>query len=80
MQFPTDLSLFFSLPEIDYINDGVYGAFNCTLFDHQVVHPVVMTLGDRFLGPDAIDTAGPLEECSVWGESCNAPCRLYINR
>nr|ADE10032.1 unknown [Tremella fuciformis] len=22
-----------------YINDGVYGAFNCIMFDHQIVHP-----------------------------------------
>lgn len=29
-----------------------------------------MTLGDDFLGPDAVEAAGPLEECSVWGESC----------
>ncbi|GMK54584.1 hypothetical protein CspeluHIS016_0111700 [Cutaneotrichosporon spelunceum] len=27
-----------------YINDGVYGSFNCILFDHQIVHPYPLTL------------------------------------
>lgn len=50
----------------DYINDGVYGAFNCTLFDHQVVHPVVLTLSDVFQDAPAFDKT---ETCSVWGTS-----------
>ena len=29
----------------DYINDGVYSAFNCIMFDHQIVHPYPLTLG-----------------------------------
>lgn len=32
-----------------YINDGVYGSFNCTMFDHQVVHPKVLTLDGDFI-------------------------------
>lgn len=28
----------------DYINDGVYGSFNCIMFDHQIVHPFPLTL------------------------------------
>lgn len=28
-----------------YINDGVYSAFNCIMFDHQIVHPYPLTLG-----------------------------------
>ncbi|KAK4688225.1 ornithine decarboxylase, partial [Tremellales sp. Uapishka_1] len=28
-----------------YINDGVYGSFNCIMFDHQIVHPYPVTLG-----------------------------------
>ena len=31
-------------PLPDYINDGVYGSFNCILFDHQVGHPYPLTL------------------------------------
>ncbi|SCV74950.1 BQ2448_7979 [Microbotryum intermedium] len=53
-----------------YINDGVYGAFNCTLFDHQVVHPKVMTLGEDFVADASFDST--LEECSVWGPTCDS--------
>ena len=31
-----------------YQNDGVYGAFNCIMFDHQIVHPKVLTLQRQF--------------------------------
>jgi ornithine decarboxylase len=34
----------FRAPHPDYINDGVYGSFNCILFDHQIVHPYPLTL------------------------------------
>ncbi len=34
-------------PPLDYINDGVYGAFNCILFDHQKVHPCVLSMNGR---------------------------------
>lgn len=27
-----------------YINDGVYGSFNCILYDHAVVHPEIMRM------------------------------------
>lgn len=26
-----------------YINDGVYGSFNCILYDHQIVKPILLT-------------------------------------
>jgi ornithine decarboxylase len=66
--FASDLTLLSY--RADYINDGVYGAFNCTLFDHQIVHPVVMTLSDVFqTSSDYTST----EECSVWGAS-SPPC------
>ncbi|RSH78330.1 uncharacterized protein EHS24_002049 [Apiotrichum porosum] len=29
-----------------YINDGVYGSFNCIIFDHQIVHPYPLTIGN----------------------------------
>lgn len=25
-----------------FINDGVYGSFNCNLYDHKIVHPVTL--------------------------------------
>ncbi|WOO77111.1 Ornithine decarboxylase [Vanrija pseudolonga] len=34
-------------PEVMYyINDGVYGSFNCIMFDHQIVHPYPLTIGN----------------------------------
>ncbi|KAH9812423.1 pyridoxal-dependent decarboxylase [Melampsora americana] len=43
-----------------YINDGVYGTFNCIMFDHQVVYPKILTLDGKFYpeGPrQGIETA-----------------------
>lgn len=57
---------------LDYINDGVYGAFNCTLFDHQVVHPHVLTLSDVFQGLGDELPVAPLEKCSLWGPTCDS--------
>jgi len=42
-----------------YINDGVYGAFNCIIFDHQVVEPKVLTLGGVFYGDGFTETGYP---------------------
>lgn len=43
-----------------FVNDGVYGSFNCVLYDHQqvVAEPLVPS------------TAAP-RPCSVWGPSCD---------
>ena len=46
-----------------YVNDGVYGAFNCIVFDHQM--PKGMPL--RAAAPGA-----QLYECSVWGPTCDS--------
>ena len=27
-----------------YINDGVYGSFNCIMFDHQIIHPYPLSI------------------------------------
>lgn len=56
------------------MNDGVYGAFNCIIFDHQVVQPRVLTLADVFNATGEVDsdaTDGAVEECSIWGQSCD---------
>ncbi|MBW0510791.1 hypothetical protein O181_050506 [Austropuccinia psidii MF-1] len=42
-----------------YINDGVYGAFNCIMFDHQVVNPKILTLGGVFYGDGFSETGYP---------------------
>lgn len=43
-----------------FINDGVYGSFNCVLYDHQQV--VAEPLQESVEKPSA---------CSVWGPSCD---------
>jgi len=51
-----------------YINDGVYGAFNCILFDHQVIHPYVLSLNGSF----HIPSSEPQKLSSVWGPTCDS--------
>nr|GAT57702.1 ornithine decarboxylase [Mycena chlorophos] len=51
-----------------YINDGVYGAFNCILFDHQVVHPYVLSMDGSF----HVAASEPIESSSVWGPTCDS--------
>lgn len=51
-----------------YINDGVYGAFNCILFDHQVIHPHVLSMNGSF----HIADSEPTHLSSVWGPTCDS--------
>lgn len=51
-----------------YVNDGVYGSFNCILFDHQVVHPYALTIKHQFTRGESVDVA----TCSVWGPTCDS--------
>ncbi|KAH7906947.1 pyridoxal-dependent decarboxylase [Hygrophoropsis aurantiaca] len=51
-----------------YINEGVYGAFNCIMFDHQVVSPYVLTLNGSFHH----SASEPLLFSSVWGPTCDS--------
>ncbi|KAI0319068.1 ornithine decarboxylase [Amylostereum chailletii] len=51
-----------------YINDGVYGAFNCILFDHQTVHPRVLAMGGSF----HVRTDERVQTSSVWGPTCDS--------
>ncbi|KAK9511108.1 hypothetical protein O3M35_005738 [Rhynocoris fuscipes] len=46
-----------------YINDGVYGSFNCLLYDHASVTPI--PLKENTFG-------SPLITCSVWGPTCDS--------
>jgi len=52
----------------DYINDGVYGSFNCILFDHQAPQPYVLSLDGSFHVPPSV----PLRASSVWGPTCDS--------
>ena len=52
-----------------YVNDGVYGSFNCLLFDHAVVYPRVVTKNGSFVSSQR---EHQLYECSVWGPTCDS--------
>jgi ornithine decarboxylase len=59
-------------PVMYYINEGVYGAFNCILFDHQVVHPYVLSMNGSF----HVSSSEPTVLCSVWGPTCDSMDRV----
>ncbi|KJA25060.1 hypothetical protein HYPSUDRAFT_435581 [Hypholoma sublateritium FD-334 SS-4] len=66
-------------PEVMYyINDGVYGAFNCILFDHQHITPYVLSLGGSFHVPSSPSSQNTptqnttLTRASVWGPTCDS--------
>jgi len=46
-----------------YVNDGVYGSFNCILFDHATVHPILFD-EERFENE-------PRFTASLWGPTCD---------
>jgi len=58
-----------------YVNDGVYGSFNCQVFDHAICHPLVLTRNGSFVycEPDEFDTV----ECSVFGPTCDGLDRIH---
>ncbi|EKM57862.1 uncharacterized protein PHACADRAFT_251754 [Phanerochaete carnosa HHB-10118-sp] len=51
-----------------YINDGVYGAFNCIMFDHQTPQPGVLCLNGSFHVPSSVSMCAS----SVWGPTCDS--------
>ncbi|TPX66728.1 hypothetical protein SpCBS45565_g04247 [Spizellomyces sp. 'palustris'] len=53
-----------------YINDGMYGSFNCITFDHAVVTPNVLARSGAFMYKHAIQEAE--FPCSVWGPTCDS--------
>lgn len=46
-----------------YVNDGVYGSFNCLMYDHATVQPKLFN-AERF-------TDQPTFESSIWGPTCD---------
>lgn len=44
-----------------YLNDGVYGSFNCTVFDHAKPVPFALNCKE-----------GKLRPCSLWGPTCDS--------
>lgn len=53
-----------------YINDGVYGSFNCLLYDHQVVKPIL------FQKPS---DAEKKIASTIWGPTCDALDQLVLD-
>ncbi|OLL25239.1 Ornithine decarboxylase [Neolecta irregularis DAH-3] len=52
-----------------YVNDGVYGSFNCILYDHTHPLPRVLYHNNSF----DHDPAAPKKvKCSIWGPTCDA--------
>lgn len=51
-----------------YVNDGVYGSFNCILFDHYQPHsrPLFDALDDDD------ETSTTLHSTTIWGPTCDA--------
>lgn len=45
-----------------YLNDGVYGSFNCILFDHQTPTPLTLHETDNCTR----------YKCSLWGPTCDS--------
>ncbi|KAI9495027.1 ornithine decarboxylase [Zychaea mexicana] len=62
-----------------YVNDGMYGSFNCILFDHQEVYPQVLTRGGKLAldneeknNVKVEDDKGPTFTSSIWGPTCDS--------
>ncbi|KMQ89920.1 ornithine decarboxylase [Lasius niger] len=51
-----------------YINDGVYGSFNCLLYDHQHVTPIPLENG-----------CGKMIPSSIWGPTCDGLDKVVEN-
>lgn len=52
-----------------YINDGVYGSFNCNLYDHNIAHPVTLKSSN-----------GEVFRSSIWGPTCDALDQVILDR
>ncbi|KAJ8325145.1 Ornithine decarboxylase [Batrachochytrium dendrobatidis] len=56
-----------------YINDGMYGSFNCLTFDHAVVKAIPLVRQGEYLfdSPEVSDSM-PQFSCSIWGPTCDS--------
>ena len=59
-----------------YLNDGVYGSFNCLIFDHAVLSYPRFLVKNESTGVFSHSTAqemnAPLFNCSMWGPTCDS--------
>lgn len=53
-----------------YINDGVYGSFNCLLYDHQIVSPILLQKHDE--NEEKINS-------TIWGPTCDALDQILVD-
>ncbi|KAI8361849.1 ornithine decarboxylase [Mortierella sp. GBAus27b] len=54
-----------------YINDGMYGSFNCIMFDHQVCQPEVLLRSGAYAYQEPLAHI-PRGWASVWGPTCDS--------
>lgn len=55
-----------------YLNDGVYGSFNCVFFDHATnLFPETIVQRGHFISRDAL-ASEQLYSSSVWGPTCDS--------
>ena len=52
-----------------YVNDGVYGSFNCLIFDHAKVTPKCM---DQENVDTKDNTTAELYNSTIWGPTCDS--------
>ncbi|EDQ85923.1 uncharacterized protein MONBRDRAFT_28648 [Monosiga brevicollis MX1] len=56
-----------------YVSDGVYGSFNCLLFDHASVRGLpLLRAADADHDPNHVDHDLKLHASSVWGPTCDS--------
>ncbi|KAJ3134609.1 hypothetical protein HDU90_004941 [Geranomyces variabilis] len=55
-----------------YVNDGMYGSFNCITFDHAVVTPQVLARSGQFMYGQSTLSQDVDFPCSVWGPTCDS--------
>ncbi|KAJ3067222.1 hypothetical protein HDU98_009589 [Podochytrium sp. JEL0797] len=56
-----------------YINDGMYGSFNCITFDHAIVTARVLAKDGKFMYGAELDAVNhPEYPCSIWGPTCDS--------
>jgi ornithine decarboxylase len=53
------------MAQMYYLNDGVYGSFNCTIFDHWVVEPTPFPIDESLEDRQSYLT-------TIWGPTCDS--------
>jgi ornithine decarboxylase len=55
-----------------YVNDGVYGSFNCIMFDHAECEAKVLCRDGQYIPGTDDEHQLPKFKCSVWGPTCDS--------